>query len=159
MQPLAEIVALFTIVSNNFSPGTFSCGLRSALQNNMLLSHAIAFGVLYNLVVKLYNPHIQGWRLMLEVGLVYVGYMLMVLQIPEFVLFDVALMLAMSAMKSYVPDVHADAFTAVATTLVFAIIIAGILYSISVHFKRGGTIKTFFSKTSCHNEGKGEDGR
>tara|TARA_B110000046_G_scaffold180927_1_gene212309 strand:+ start:735 stop:1211 length:477 start_codon:yes stop_codon:yes gene_type:complete len=158
MQPLAEIVALFTIVSNNFSPGTFSCGLRNALQNNMLLSHAIAFGVLYNLVVKLYNPHLRGWRLLLEVGLVYVGYMLMVLQIPEFVLFDVALMLVLSAIKSYVPDVHSDAFTAVATTLVFAIIVAGILYSIFVHLRRGGTIKTFFMKTSCHH-GAGGDGR
>tara|TARA_B110000046_G_scaffold173427_1_gene196034 strand:+ start:5316 stop:5786 length:471 start_codon:yes stop_codon:yes gene_type:complete len=153
MESLTEIVALFTIVSNNFSSGTLSCGLREAFIKNIFLAHVISFGVLYNLVVKLYNPKLSGLRLVYEVGLVYLGYVLMVLQVPSFVLFDVALMLSLTACKAYVSERHVDTFSFVSTSLVFSVIVCGIIYSIKLHLKNGGSIVSFFNKSSCKAEG------
>ena len=67
MDIVFEVMALFFIIANNFSTNILNCDMQRVLTRNVLMSHIITLGILYNLVLKVYKPKMSDVELLFKV--------------------------------------------------------------------------------------------
>ena len=148
MNILFEVMALFFIISNNFTTGTLNCELERFLRRNVLVSHAIAVGILYNLIDKASPADERRTPLLSKLLVVYGTFYLLILQHPVLVCFDAVMFTVLGVVRGRVAAGRRDAFDAAVTCLLVGVIALGaaITYASKPAAERGDF---FLRRATC----------
>ena len=146
MDIVFEVMALFFIIANNFSTNILNCDMQRVLTRNVLMSHIITLGILYNLVLKVYKPKMSDVELLFKVVTVYTAFYVLNLQHPNYIFFDVFLFTIVSVIRRFVPATRKLAFDNASTIVLTGIILVGA--TLTYHQRpKGQSTRQFFVRT------------
>ena len=121
---IADVMALFFLVSNNFTTGTFNKDLSDFIKDHRFMSHIIAIGILYNIISKS-DAEAPQIVIVIKLFAAYAVYCLMILQHPQFVLSEIAAFVVVQCLRNFVPDKNLGKYDVWASLLVAGMVVVG----------------------------------